>query len=177
LTPTPGRIDHALTMRHPLHLPASLLVLATLLAAGAATPTTRSADLLQFRPVLPDDDPSTVADVFPNPIPGGHPAHFRVARTVILSTPDVTRAAVQQDNDGRPAVTIDFTDAAANRFADFTGSHLGQRLAILVDGKLLSAPTIQSRIGRSCMITGSFSKDETHRIAAALNPPHPTTAP
>lgn len=45
----------------------------------------------------------------------------------------------------------------------------GRALAIVLDGMLISAPTIQSEIGSSGEITGSFSREEARQLAEDLN--------
>jgi len=66
-------------------------------------------------------------------------------------------------------VSVHLRPAAAARFAAFSGSHLGHKLAILLDGKLLAAPVIKSRIdGDSIMLSGHFPK-EMRRLAATIN--------
>jgi hypothetical protein len=49
-----------------------------------------------------------------------------------------------------------------------TQQHLNKPVAILVDGKLLSAPTIQGRFGSAAIITGQFSQAEAERIAQTI---------
>ena len=56
-------------------------------------------------------------------------------------------------------------------FERITGEHIHKRMAIVLDGKVHSAPTIQSRIGGGkASITGSFTPTErrtlSHRRAA-----------
>lgn len=53
-------------------------------------------------------------------------------------------------------------------FADFTGSHIGQPMAIVLDGEVISAPTIQARISGQGQITGQFSKAEAEALAIQL---------
>lgn len=53
-------------------------------------------------------------------------------------------------------------------FADFTGSHINQPMAIVLDGIVISAPTIQARISGSGQITGNFTKGEAESLAIQL---------
>lgn len=53
-------------------------------------------------------------------------------------------------------------------FAAFTDAHIGQPLAILLDGRLLSAPTIQTKLEQSVLITGNFTEAEARQLEAQL---------
>ena len=54
--------------------------------------------------------------------------------------------------------------------SDFTetGKNVGRRLAIVLDGSVASAPTIQSQIGDQGVITGRFSVQEADELAKVL---------
>jgi preprotein translocase subunit SecD len=53
-------------------------------------------------------------------------------------------------------------------FSEFTRTHQGQPLAIVLDGELLSAPTIESQISDQGTITGNFSQAEAEALAVQL---------
>ncbi len=57
---------------------------------------------------------------------------------------------------------------AAKRFADFTGSHIGSPLAIVLDGKVLQAPNIKSQISDSGRIEGQNGEQEAKDLALNL---------
>lgn len=67
---------------------------------------------------------------------------------------------------------IDFTlsDEGSDLFATVTAELLGQQLAIVVDGVVLSAPTVQAEItGGSGVITGAFEETRAKDLATQLN--------
>ena len=70
---------------------------------------------------------------------------------------------------GQPIVDLVTTDDGVRRFRTVTGAHIGDRLAIVLDGAVYSAPTIQSKImnGRS-IITGSGTQEEAKDLAIVL---------
>ena len=89
---------------------------------------------------------------------------------VELSTDDVASARLTQDGGGRPSVEVTFTQEGAKRFAELTRKNVGRSLAIMVDGQVISAPTIRSEIrGGRALITGSFTLEEAKRIAEGLS--------
>jgi SecD/SecF fusion protein len=70
---------------------------------------------------------------------------------------------------GQPIVTFRFDSIGAKRFADITRAHAGDPFAIVLDGKVLSAPVIQEPItGGSGQISGNFTVAETATLAALL---------
>ena len=60
---------------------------------------------------------------------------------------------VYQDNQWA-AVAVTFNSAAAARIQSATAAHLGRPLAILIDGRVVSAPTVKAPIGDSAVLTG-----------------------
>jgi protein-export membrane protein SecD len=58
-------------------------------------------------------------------------------------------------------------DEAAN-FARFTGSRIGEPMAIVLDGEVLSAPIIQAELSTGGVITGDFTQEEAETLALQL---------
>lgn len=86
----------------------------------------------------------------------------------ILDGSMITNARVAYDENHRPAVAFELNSAGAKRFADFSGASIGKRMAIVLDNKIYSAPTIQARISSSGQITGSFTPEEATDLAITL---------
>jgi len=59
-------------------------------------------------------------------------------------------------------------DNCAGKFARLTGSNIGNRLAIVLDGDVMSAPVIRARIRDSGVIEGNFSIDSANDLAVVL---------
>jgi SecD/SecF fusion protein len=73
---------------------------------------------------------------------------------------------------GLPYVSLQFNSEGADKFGQLTSAHIGERLAILLDGEVYSAPVIQSAItGGSAQITGHFSLQEASELANVLENP------
>ena len=66
-------------------------------------------------------------------------------------------------------ITFAMTDEGSEQFGAYTESHIGELLGIVVDGTVISTPTIQSRISGEGMITGQFTQQEAQRLADVLN--------
>jgi len=92
-----------------------------------------------------------------------------VSPTVELDGDDVARAWYQPQGPDH-CVGLYLTEDGALALARLTRSSIGQRLAILLDGTLVSAPRIAAEIpsGRA-LIHGRLTEDEARSVAAALN--------
>ncbi len=67
-----------------------------------------------------------------------------------------------------PAVFFEIRAEDTRAFGDFTGRNIGRRMAIVLDGEIQTAPTLNSRISDSGQITGIGSLDEASDIALVL---------
>src|SRR5680860_1225171 len=67
-----------------------------------------------------------------------------------------------------PVVSFDIKRDFISDFGSFTGSNVNRRMAIVLDGNIVTAPTLQSRISDSGQITGIGTLDEASDIAVVL---------
>lgn len=73
------------------------------------------------------------------------------------------------DQNNMPVVTTVFDTAGARRFAKLTTEHVNERFAIVLDGKVLSAPTIREPIpGGRGQISGGFTLQGAKDLAVLL---------
>lgn len=69
-----------------------------------------------------------------------------------------------------PVVQLQFTDEGKDLFASLTQAHIGEPIAIVLDGQIVSAPTVQSAITDGvAIITGNFGVDEAKQLSIQLN--------
>ncbi len=101
-------------------------------------------------------------------VPGSEQKIY-ISREPLAMIFDVAAARVIDDANGKPAVEISYSPVAAKRMTELTEQHLNKPLAIFVDGKLLSAPTIRQSFGSPALITGQFTREEAERIANGIN--------
>jgi preprotein translocase subunit SecD len=103
--------------------------------------------------------------------PGEVAEVLNVQRTPLIDQKALKSACVQSEPaSGLPYVQLTFTEQGAKRFAEVTAQNIHKRLAIVIDGKLFSAPMVESQItGGSAQITGNFSQKEATDLAAKLN--------
>lgn len=88
-----------------------------------------------------------------------------------LSGKHLDSAAVEFDpNSGLPYVGLNFNTEGGELFGDLTASHVGQPIAIFLDGAAISTPVVESAIyGGRAIITGNFTLDEAKLLAQRLN--------
>ncbi|MCA3701109.1 MAG: protein translocase subunit SecD [Brevundimonas sp.] len=95
---------------------------------------------------------------------------YLVKRRILVSGENLTRASVGADQSGRPAIDFRFDGQGARRFGEATAQNIGRPFAIILDGRVISAPTIQGAItGGTGQITGSFSIESAGELVNLLN--------
>lgn len=87
----------------------------------------------------------------------------------ILAGDSIKSASVSQDDRGQIVVNLEMNGAGTKTWSKFTSSNIGRQVAIVLDGTVKSAPTVQSAIvdGRT-QISGSFTADEAKGLRATL---------
>ena len=85
---------------------------------------------------------------------GGEGSFYVVQRVASISGRDLKGAYPSRDENGRPAVSFNLNADGAQRFGRVTEENIGKMLAIVLDGRIQSAPRINGRITDSGIITG-----------------------
>jgi len=95
---------------------------------------------------------------------------FLIRKKVLLTGDLLTDARVSIDTQyNEPYVSLTFNKAGAKRFDTVTAENVGQRLAIVLDGNVYSAPNINERIsGGRAQISGNFTYEEATDLAIVL---------
>lgn len=125
--------------------------------------------LKQFADEIPEGD-EIVFERVPNPEGGqGYSVPHLVQKRAMI-TGDVLRdARVSIGEFNEPYVLVTFDSQGAEEFDRITAEHVGQRMAIILDNTVYSAPVIQERIsGGRAQITGAFSTQEANDLAIVL---------
>lgn len=88
----------------------------------------------------------------------------------VLTSIDIQNARSQYDeNFGNYLVEVNFTDEGSVILGDYTEANIGEPLAIVLDGEVLTAPIVQTRLDSAAIITGNFTEEETIALAVQLN--------
>jgi preprotein translocase subunit SecD len=98
---------------------------------------------------------------------GAPPQLYLLARTPVITGRDIRDSRPQQSQDRGWETEFVLAQDAAKRFERFTGSHVHDRLAIVLDNVVLSAPVINSKISDNGVIEGMGDHD--HAADLALN--------
>lgn len=97
-------------------------------------------------------------------------APYLVKRRILVSGENLTKAEVTADQNQQTAIGFRFDGQGARRFGEATAANIGKPFAIILDGKVISAPRINSAItGGSGIIQGSFSVAEAAEMVNLLN--------
>jgi preprotein translocase subunit SecD len=107
----------------------------------------------------------------PTALRGGAQEWYLVSRIPVVRGTDIRDANAttgQSNSAGGWETSFVLTQQAAKKFSAYTEANIGQRAAIVVDGIVISAPTIQSKISDSGVITGATSQEEAADLALNL---------
>ncbi len=119
----------------------------------------------------PDDDAPTLK------APGAKVPHRPAEKLLVKKRADMSGERVVGANAVQELagwiVNLRFDSAGAKQFGDITQAHVGERLAILLDGKVVSAPNLNSPIygGNAQISGGSFNQVTAGNLASALENP------
>lgn len=90
----------------------------------------------------------------------------------LVHSPDqqwtMERVSRTADQMGRPAVAFSLDQNGGTQMGRLTGANVQEKMAIVLDGQVYSAPTLQSQISGSGQITGSFSQAELAYLTRVL---------
>ena len=122
--------------------------------------------------LLQNGQPPQGMEVLPgtSDIPGqtASTVYYMVRRVAAVSGRDLRTARPNIDQNNQPAVSFTLNGDGARRFGDLTQTNIGKQLAIILDNRIFSAPTIQSRITDNGQITGSFTQQEAQDLSLVL---------
>jgi protein-export membrane protein SecD len=143
-------------------LPENIGVLRTLLA------------LPEIQEALPSGIEIVLGNVDPKNPYGARPIYFLYDEVLLtgamLENADVRIGqGMDPQTANKPYVSIKFNNDGARIFSNVTGQHVNERLAIVLDNVVYSAPVIQQKIrGGEAQITGNFTMEEARDLAIVL---------
>lgn len=127
---------------------------------------------LTFNPVVgrgvdPDARPGVGNVVLPSLDEKG--VYYTLEESPVVTGEDLTDARPSFDQNGQPAVDFRFGPSGAKRFGAYTSANIGQPFAIVLDGKVISAPVIRQAITTgSGQISGAMDVEGSTRLAVLL---------
>jgi len=94
-----------------------------------------------------------------------------IAPEVLLDNADVALAEAKKDLGGQVLIIIQMTPAGTARMAMASRVLLRQRMAVMIDGEVVTAPVVSAPLsGNRFAITGFKSLEEAQRIAVGIAP-------
>ncbi len=94
--------------------------------------------------------------------------YYLVRKVPIVTGRDLRNAKPSLDENNRPAVSFELKSDGARKFSKATGENIGRYLAIVLDGRVQSAPVIEGRIADQGRISGNFTVQETQDLSLVL---------
>jgi len=133
--------------------------------------------LLEFKLVV--SDPEKLKSAVGGTIPEGYELKrneeesefLLLEKQAVLTGDALTDASMRFDQSefNEPIVTLKFNSAGAKKFAQVTADNIGKRLAIVLDGKVQSAPRIKEAIpSGEAVITGRFDIEQAQDLSLIL---------
>jgi preprotein translocase subunit SecD len=95
-------------------------------------------------------------------------SYYVVRRQAVITGRDLKNARPTQGQFGSHSVTFFLTAGGSQKFGAATGANIGKRLAIVLDNRAQSAPSIKDRITDQGVIEGTFSPEEANDLALVL---------
>jgi preprotein translocase subunit SecD len=94
--------------------------------------------------------------------------YYLVKKVAAVNGQDLRNARSSLDENNQPAVSFTLSNEGGRKFGKVTGENIGRQLAIILDGRVQSAPRIESRISTDGRITGSFTQEEVQNLSLIL---------
>ena len=101
--------------------------------------------------------------------PNMPPRKVAIYKKIVVNGDLLKNAMVSFDQYSKPVVSFEFNSVGAKQFAEVTKKNVGKRLAIVLDDKLICAPSISTPIiGGSGQITGNYTTQSANDLALLL---------
>ena len=94
---------------------------------------------------------------------------YLISRASAVTGRDLRNANPSRDENGQPSVQFNLTGEGGRRFGAFTGAHVGDNLAVVLDNKVQEVAVIKEQIHDTGVINGRFTEQEAKDLAMILN--------
>ncbi|MDW3229427.1 MAG: protein translocase subunit SecD [Acidobacteriota bacterium] len=119
--------------------------------------------LQEFGGQVPEDAEVVRADP-----KSGAQGFYLVSKVATITGKDLRTVRRGVDEWNNPAVHFTLSPDGAKRFEQTTSQNIGKQLAIILDGRVQSAPVIEARISDSGIIQGRFTPEEADDLVVIL---------
>jgi len=94
--------------------------------------------------------------------------YYAVEKRRTVTGRDLSNARPAPGQFGQPVVEFTLKPQAADTFGDLTGKNVGSGLAVVLDGRVVTAPVINSQIRDRGQIEGGFTQESAQDLATTL---------
>jgi preprotein translocase subunit SecD len=136
---------------------------------GASFPTREAALAANPNGILPSD--SVIIEGSPSAKGGSSsegPSFYVVSRVSAVSGKDLKDAQPGRNQNGAPSVNFNLTNAGGNKFRAFTSAHVGDYLAVVLDGRVREVASIREAIGDRGEISGNMTDQQAKDLSMIL---------
>ncbi len=88
--------------------------------------------------------------------------------STVITGKDLKNAKRSQDSYGAPAVSFTLNSQGASKIRRFSSANIGKRMAVVLDDRIETAPTIQDVLSYDNQITGNYTIEEVNDMALVL---------
>ena len=154
-------------------LPPGIVITTTLGGPQITPPAAEMTDTASISPTseltptaeLSPTAESPITPTQPTPAPSSGPVTYET----ILTGADLKNVGLDRTERGEYTIPFELNPDAAQIFADYTASHVGQYLCIALDKIVISCPTVQEPIpSGQASISGNFTFDMARQLAIQL---------
>ncbi|MEZ5332648.1 MAG: protein translocase subunit SecD [Thermoanaerobaculia bacterium] len=136
--------------------------------SGGSSSSSREEILQHYQGRLPEDIEiltQTIRNEQKEPV---GESYYAVRKSNVITGRDLKNARPGLGQFNQPVVNFFLTPEGGDLFAEATGNNVGKGLAIVLDGQVVSAPNIRSRIGDQGLIEGGFTQQEVEDLSTVL---------
>lgn len=113
-------------------------------------------------------EPPDMEVVKSDPVKSRVHGYYLVKRVAAITGKDIRNARVGKDEFNQPVVNFTLSNQGGKIFEKVTSENIGKPLAIILDGRVISAPVIEAVIRDAGRITGHFTLQEAEDLAIVL---------
>ncbi len=98
----------------------------------------------------------------------GGQSWYLISRASAVTGRDLRTAEPSRDENGQPAVRFTLSGEGGRKFYSFTNAHVGDNLAVVLDGKVQEVAVIKEAIRDTGIINGRFTAQQTQDLSMTL---------
>ncbi len=94
--------------------------------------------------------------------------YYPLKKSSVVTGRELKNAGVTQDRFGANAVSFTLDAEGTKKISKVSGDNVGERMAVVLDNVVITAPRIEDRLSSQSIITGSFTLEEAQDLSLKL---------